>query len=118
MRTKPLFIAITNQKGGVGKSTFTVVLASYLHYLKNKSVLVVDCDTPQYSLRGIREREKQIVNHVDFTYRKHLYITATTRLFKLRERAINALEKWSATTTDDKLSAVSSNARKVPSKGV
>lgn len=65
MRTKPLFIAITNQKGGVGKSTFTVVLASYLHYLKNKSVLVVDCDTPQYSLRGIRDREKQILNHVD-----------------------------------------------------
>ena len=37
-------IAVCNQKGGVGKSTFTVLLASYLHYIAGHDVLVVDCD--------------------------------------------------------------------------
>ena len=28
MKKEPLFVALSNQKGGVGKSTFTVLLAS------------------------------------------------------------------------------------------
>jgi len=35
-------IAVCNQKGGVGKSTFTVLLASYLHYNMGHDVLVMD----------------------------------------------------------------------------
>ena len=46
MKKEPLFVALSNQKGGVGKSTFTVLLASYFHYLKGYNVLVVDCDYP------------------------------------------------------------------------
>ena len=33
MKREPLFVALSNQKGGVGQSTFTVLLASYFHYL-------------------------------------------------------------------------------------
>lgn len=55
MKKEPLFIALSNQKGGVGKSTFTVLLASYYHYLKGKNVLVVDCDYPQHSVNAMRE---------------------------------------------------------------
>ena len=55
MKKEPLFVALSNQKGGVGKSTFTVLLASYFHYLKDKNVLVVDCDYPQYSIKTLRE---------------------------------------------------------------
>lgn len=55
MKKEPLFVALSNQKGGVGKSTFTVLLASYYHYLKRKNVLVVDCDYPQYSVNAMRE---------------------------------------------------------------
>jgi len=44
MKREPLFVALSNQKGGVGKSTFTVLLASYFHYLNGYNVLVVDCD--------------------------------------------------------------------------
>ena len=54
-KKEPLFVALSNQKGGVGKSTLTILLASYFHYRKGKNVLVVDCDYPQHSIRDIRE---------------------------------------------------------------
>lgn len=69
MKKQPLFIALSNQKGGVGKSAFTVLLASYFHYLTDKNVLVVDCDFPQYSLKGIRDREMQLIEK-NLTYKK------------------------------------------------
>lgn len=59
---KPLFMAYATQKGGVGKTTFTVLTASYLHYEKNLNVLVVDCDYPQYSILQMREREIETVS--------------------------------------------------------
>ncbi len=34
MKKEPLLIAVASQKGGVGKSVFTVLLASILHYGK------------------------------------------------------------------------------------
>ena len=55
MKKEPLFVALSNQKGGVGKSTLTVLLASYFHYHKAKNVLVVDCDYPQHSMMTLRE---------------------------------------------------------------
>jgi cellulose biosynthesis protein BcsQ len=61
MESQTKFVAISNQKGGIGKSAFTVLLASYFHYLKDKNVLVVDCDYPQFSIHSLRERDKQTV---------------------------------------------------------
>lgn len=52
---KSASISICNQKGGVGKSTFTVLLASYLHYTAGRDVSVVDCDYPQWSIHVQRE---------------------------------------------------------------
>nr|WP_281512072.1 ParA family protein [Alistipes finegoldii] len=46
-------ISICNQKGGVGKSTFTVLLASYLHYIVGHDVLVVDCDYQSSDMRAV-----------------------------------------------------------------
>ena len=31
MKKKPVFVAVSNQKGGVGKSTMLVALASLIH---------------------------------------------------------------------------------------
>ena len=38
-----LYIAFSTQKGGAGKTTLTVLAASYLHYVKGLNVAVVDC---------------------------------------------------------------------------
>ena len=44
MKKEPLFVALSNQKGGVGKSTLTVLLASYFHYHKAKNCLLYTSD--------------------------------------------------------------------------
>ena len=56
MKKKPVFIAFSTQKGGVGKTTFTVLTASCLHYVCGYNVLVVDCDYPQFSINEMRKR--------------------------------------------------------------
>ncbi len=63
---KPLFVAFSTQKGGVGKTTFTVLVASYLHYLKGFDVTVIDCDFPQWSVSGLRTREAEQVEKNTF----------------------------------------------------
>lgn len=54
-------IAFSNQKGGVGKSTLTVLVASYLYYEMGVKVAIMDCDSPQHSLMGERNREMKDV---------------------------------------------------------
>ena len=61
MEQKPLFIAFSTQKGGVGKTAFTVLLSSYLHYQQGKSIAVVDCDFPQHSIMEMRKRDQGLV---------------------------------------------------------
>jgi len=65
MENNPSRIAVCNQKGGVGKSTFTTLLASHLHYTLGHDVLVVDCDYPQWSIHAQRERELSAVEQSD-----------------------------------------------------
>ena len=49
-------ISICNQKGGVGKSSLTVLLASYLHYTLGHDVLVMDCDYQSLDMRAVGSR--------------------------------------------------------------
>jgi len=60
-----VLVAMSNQKGGVGKTAVTVLVASYLHYVKNKNVAVVDCDTLQHSVSHMRKRDSQTVEKTD-----------------------------------------------------
>lgn len=78
----PVSIAVCNQKGGVGKSTFTVLLASYLHYTVGYDMLVVDCDYPQWSIHAQRERELEAVGYNDY------YKLLMVRQFKATGRRI------------------------------
>lgn len=62
MENKTHYISICNQKGGVGKSTFTVLVASLLHYRFGRRVLVADCDYPQWSILDQRRRELALLD--------------------------------------------------------
>lgn len=59
---EPVFIAFSTQKGGAGKTTLTVLMASYLYYVRGLKVLVVDCDYPQYSIKEMRDRDVEILS--------------------------------------------------------
>lgn len=84
---EPVNISICNQKGGIGKSTFTVLRASYLHYTLGHDVLVVDCDYPQWSIHAQRERELTVVKHSDY------YKLMMVRQFKTTGRKLWPLLK-------------------------
>lgn len=58
---EPVFVAFSTQKGGAGKTTLTVLMASYLYYVRGLKVLVVDCDYPQYSIKEMRDRDAEIL---------------------------------------------------------
>ncbi len=68
----PFYVAFSTQKGGVGKTTFTVLAASYLYYLKGYDVAVVDCDYPQHSIAGMRKRDAEQVG-ADEDYKRMAY---------------------------------------------
>ena len=60
-KQKPVFIAFSSQKGGVGKSTFTTLVASTMHYRLGYNVAVFDADFPQHSLMKMKERDLSMV---------------------------------------------------------
>jgi cellulose biosynthesis protein BcsQ len=57
MKKETLFIAFSTQKGGVGKTTLTVLAASWLHYVCGYNVAITDCDYPQHSITDMRKRD-------------------------------------------------------------
>ncbi len=61
MNKETLFIAFSTQKGGMGKTTLSVLIAGHLHYVKGYNVAVIDCDYPQHSIRELRKRDVQQV---------------------------------------------------------
>lgn len=58
---KTVFVAFSSQKGGVGKSTFTSLIASIMHYKLEYNVAVFDADFPQHSLVKMKNRDLVMV---------------------------------------------------------
>ncbi len=50
-------LSFFSAKGGTGKTTFNMSMASYLKYVLERRVLVLDADPPEHSLYNSRERE-------------------------------------------------------------
>lgn len=83
--------AIINFKGGVGKTTITWLLGSYLHLYRNKKILLVDLD-PQMSLTlGLTLNEKGFFHQ---TYREwlNLRIEKKETIFYLMEHYYKRLQ--------------------------
>lgn len=80
MKSEPKYVAFSTQKGGAGKTTLTVLVASYLHYVKGYNVAVIDCDYPQHSVSGMRERDLKMAT--DDEYYKGMAYEQFTRLDK------------------------------------
>lgn len=55
---KSIVIGIINQKGGVGKTTITTLLANLFHFYFNYKVAIIDADMPQHSI--IKRRREEI----------------------------------------------------------
>ena len=70
-------VAFATQKGGVGKTTLTVLTASYLHYVKDYDVAIIDCDYPQNSIHEMRERDLKMAMEDDY-YKQKAYQQFTT----------------------------------------
>lgn len=66
MKKQPIYVAFSTQKGGVGKSTFTVSVASLLHYTRGYNIGVIDCDPTQHSIDGLRKRDNEQVTNNDY----------------------------------------------------
>ena len=76
MNKETVFIAFSTQKGGIGKTTLTVLAASYLHYVKGYNVAVVDCDYPQHSIAEMRKRDvEQVMNDIHYKRLAHIQFT-------------------------------------------
>ncbi|HML66560.1 MAG TPA: ParA family protein [Dysgonomonas sp.] len=78
MKTK--CVAFSTQKGGAGKTTMTVLIASYLQYVRGFNVAIVDCDFPQHSITEMRKRDVEMT--LQSEYYKQLAYTQITRTQK------------------------------------
>ena len=52
-----IVVSFFSAKGGTGKTTFNMSMASFLEYHLGKAVIMLDADTPEYNLYNSRVRE-------------------------------------------------------------
>jgi cellulose biosynthesis protein BcsQ len=61
IKPKTKYVSIATQKGGSGKSTFTMLIASMLQYSMGKNVAVIDCDGRQGTISEMRDRDLEMI---------------------------------------------------------
>lgn len=95
MGTETLYVAFSTQKGGAGKTTLTVLVASYLHYVKGMNVAVVDCDYPQHSIVEMRKRDLETVIRDE-----HYKLMAYRQLQRIGKKAYLVVESTAETAIE------------------
>ena len=95
--SKPIYLAIASPKGGVGKTSLTVLAASILHYHRGYGVAVVDCNHPVYTIARLRQQESEELNHQRLMRLKHRasYVPYPIICTPVRE-ALNRVERHCA----------------------
>ena len=96
------FVAFSTQKGGAGKTTLTVLVASFLHYVKNYNVAVIDCDYPQYSILQMRERDLKMASQDE--HFKRMAYEQFTRLDKKAYPVVESNTKEAVSTAEKLIS--------------
>ncbi len=107
MKKETLFIAFSTQKGGMGKTALTVLMASQLHYTKGYHVGVIDCDYPQHSIGEMRKRDTDLVMKDEYfkflAYRQ--FSTLGIKAYPIKEctadKAIDTAEELIQTSDKD-----------------
>ena len=101
MKKKTINVAFSTQKGGAGKTTLTVLVASYLHYVKGYDVVVIDCDFPQHSIAEMRERDLKMAMEDEY-YKLLAYEQFTS----LNKKAYMVVESSPETAIEDAENAI------------
>ncbi len=84
---RPKHVAFATQKGGAGKTTITVLVASFLHYTRGLNIAIVDCDFPQHSICEMRSRDTDLVKN-DLFYK----VLAYKQLERLQKKGYPIVE--------------------------
>ncbi len=69
-KKKPIYIAFATQKGGAGKSSFSILMASMAHYTSERVAAIIDCDYPQLSIYNMRKRELDAISKNETLYKE------------------------------------------------
>ena len=101
MEKKTLNVAFSTQKGGAGKTTLTVLAASYLHYLCGYDVVVIDCDFPQHSISEMRERDLKMALEDE-----HYKLMAYKQFSALQKKAYEVIESSPENAVEDANEAI------------
>ncbi|WP_276962402.1 ParA family protein [Bacteroides graminisolvens] len=101
MEKKTLNVAFSTQKGGAGKTTLTVLAASYLHYLCGYDVVVIDCDFPQHSISEMRERDLKMALEDE-----HYKLMAYKQFSALQKKAYEVIESSPENAVEDAKEAI------------
>lgn len=101
MENKTLNVAFSTQKGGAGKTTLTVLAASYLHYLCGYDVVVIDCDFPQHSISEMRERDLKMAMEDE-----HYKLMAYKQFSTLQKKAYEVIESSPENAVEDAKEAI------------
>lgn len=104
MEKETIYVAISNQKGGVGKSALTTIIASYLHYNTKKRVAVIDCDFPQHSVLRMRSSDIETLEQnreMQVTLQKQFRATARKAYRIINATPDLALERARELTSED-----------------
>lgn len=101
-------LSFYSEKGGMGKTTFTALFASWLAYVKKEKVIVLDFDFPGYQMYNMRNIDSILLQNGD---PKLTLLVGDNKPYKV-ERVMAKSKGY----TDEQLKEIVTNMRKLKEK--